>query len=90
MIINNARYISSEDIARKLNAYFANSASNFGGDEREKLETNSSKAIGLDGLGPRVLKAICSALSHSLTILVNKGIALGCLPDQLKLNLKEF
>ena len=44
-----------------------------------------SKAIGLDGLGPRVLKSICSVLSHSLAILINKSIATGCFPDQLKL-----
>ena len=44
-----------------------------------------SKAIGLYGLGPRVLKSICSVLSHSLAILMNKSVATGCFPDQLKL-----
>ena len=44
-----------------------------------------SKAIGLDGIGPRVLKSVCAVLSESLALLINKSIATGCFPDQLKL-----
>ena len=47
-----------------------------------KLEP--SKATGLDGLGPRVLKMAASVISPSITLLVNKSIATGIFPAQLK------
>ena len=44
-----------------------------------------SKAIGLDGLGPRVLKLVGHILSPSIAALINKSILTGMFPDQLKL-----
>ena len=43
-----------------------------------------SKATGLDGLGPRVLKMAASVISPSITLLINKSIATGIFPAQLK------
>ena len=119
--INDERYTSSEDIASKLNHYFANIPQIFGNNEGEELDANfdylenfinskvpndvqfkipnitqeqvstiinaldSSKAMGLDGLGPRILKSISCALSPSLADLINKSLATGCFPDRLKL-----
>ena len=119
--INDERYTSSEDIASKLNHYFANISQIFGNNEGEELDANfdylenfinskvpndvqfkipiitpeqistiinaleSSKAMGLDGLGPRILKSISCALSPSLADLINKSLATGCFPDRLKL-----
>ena len=47
-----------------------------------KLEL--SNATGLDGLGPRVLKITASVISPSITLLINKSIATGIFPVQLK------
>ena len=44
-----------------------------------------SKAIGLDGLGPRVIKLFWHILSPSIAALINKSILTGIFPDQLKL-----
>lgn len=44
-----------------------------------------TKAIGLDGIGPRLMKSVCHVLSPSITVLINKSIASGTFPDQLKL-----
>ena len=121
IMINDERYTSSEDIASKLNHYFANISQIFGNNEGEELDANfdylenfinskvpndvqfkipnitpeqvsiiinaldSSKAMGLDGLGPRILKSISCALSPSLADLINKSLATGCYPDRLKL-----
>ena len=46
---------------------------------------DSSKAMGLDGLGPRILKSVGCTISHSLAELINKSIETGCFPDRLKL-----
>ena len=117
--INDERYTSSEDIASKLNHYFANISQIFGNNEGEELDANfdylenfinskvpndvqfkipnitpeqvstiindldSSKAMGLDGLGPRILKSISCAVSPSLADLINKSLATGCFPDRL-------
>ena len=43
-----------------------------------------SKAIGLDGLGPRILKLASSCLAPSISDLINKSIAIGCFPTPLK------
>ena len=119
--IDAERYTSSEDIASKLNEYFANISGLFDNDCGEGLETDishlkiyihnkvpddvhfkipnitpvqvstiinafdSSKAMGLDGIGPRILKPICSVLSPSIASLINKSITTGCFPDHLKL-----
>ena len=45
----------------------------------------SSKAIGLDGIGPRLIKPIYHILSPSIAALINKSILTGRSPDQLKL-----
>ena len=47
-----------------------------------KLEC--SKATDLDGIGPRILKIAACAISPSIANLINKSIATGCLPSQLK------
>ena len=43
-----------------------------------------SKATGLDGIGPIILKIPASAISPSIAKLINKSIATGCFPSQLK------
>ena len=43
-----------------------------------------SKATGLDGIGPRILKIAACAISPSIAKLINKSIATGCFPSQLK------
>ena len=45
---------------------------------------DSSKATGLDGLGPRVLKMAVSVISPSISMLINKSISTGIFPFQLK------
>ena len=42
-----------------------------------------SKAIGLDGIGPRIIKTIGHILSPSIAALINKSILTGKFPDQL-------
>ena len=43
-----------------------------------------SKATGLDGIGPRILKIAACAISPSIAKLINKSIVTGCFPSQLK------
>ena len=43
------------------------------------------KAIGIDGLGPRVLKTIGQTLSSSIAALINKSILTEKIPDKLKI-----
>ena len=45
---------------------------------------DSSKATGLDGLGPRLLKLAVNCLSSSIAALINKSLATGQFPSQLK------
>ena len=45
---------------------------------------NCSKATGLDGIGPRILKLSVDAISPSIAELINKSITTGCFPSQLK------
>ena len=45
---------------------------------------DSTKATGLDGLGPRIIKLAAQALSPSIAALINKSIATGQFPAQLK------
>ena len=47
-----------------------------------KLE--SSKATGLDGLGPRLLKTTVSVVCLSIAMLINKSVEAGIFPSQLK------
>ena len=44
-----------------------------------------SKAIGIDDLGPRILKTIGQTLSPSIAALINKSILTGKFPDKLKI-----
>ena len=44
-----------------------------------------SKVIGIDGLGPRILKTIGQTLSPSIAALINKSILTGKFPDKLKI-----
>lgn len=44
----------------------------------------SSKATGLDGLGPRLLKTMASVISQPIAMLINKSIVTGIFPSQLK------
>ena len=44
-----------------------------------------SKAIGLGGIGPRIIKTIWHILSPSIAALINKSILTGKFPDKLKL-----
>ena len=46
---------------------------------------DSTKATGIDGLGPRIIKIAASTLSPSITTLINKSISNGCFPSQMKL-----
>ncbi|MCG8047471.1 MAG: reverse transcriptase domain-containing protein, partial [Candidatus Thiodiazotropha endolucinida] len=43
-----------------------------------------SKATGIDGLGPRIIKLAADILSPSITLLINKSIATGQFPTYLK------
>ena len=45
---------------------------------------NSSRASGVDGLGPRIIKLAANILTPSITILINKSINAGKVPTQLK------
>ena len=45
---------------------------------------DSTKASGLDGLGPKIIKLADQALSPSIATLINKSIATGQFPAQLK------
>ena len=45
---------------------------------------DSTKATGLDGLGPIIIKLAAQALSPSIATLINKSIATGQFPAQLK------
>ena len=45
---------------------------------------DSSKATGLDGLGPRILKLAVNCLSPSIAALIIKSLATGQFPYQLK------
>ena len=45
---------------------------------------DSSKATGLDGLGPKIIKLAASCLSPSIAALINKSLATGQFPSQLK------
>ena len=45
---------------------------------------DSSKATGLDGIGPKIIKLAGSCLSPSIAELINKSITLGQFPSQLK------
>ena len=47
-----------------------------------KLEL--SKATGLDGLGPRIIKLAVDSISPSIAMLINKSIETGEFPSQLK------
>ena len=49
------------------------------------MALDSSKAIGLEGIGPRIIKSIANILSLSIAALINKSIATGKFPDKLKL-----
>ena len=48
----------------------------------QKLD--SSKACGIDGLGPRIIKLAAQVLSPSIALLINKSIKTGKFPTQLK------
>ena len=48
------------------------------------LALDSSKAIGLDGIGPRIIKSVANIISTSIASLLNKSIATGKFPDKLK------
>ena len=45
---------------------------------------DSSKATGLDGLGPKIIKLAADSLSPSIYALINKSLATGQFPSQLK------
>ncbi|MCG8047955.1 MAG: reverse transcriptase family protein, partial [Candidatus Thiodiazotropha endolucinida] len=46
---------------------------------------DTTKATGLDGLGPRIIKMLAPTISPSITMLINKSINSGEFPSQLKL-----
>ena len=45
---------------------------------------DTSKATGLDCLGPRIIKKVGQVLSPSIAALINKSTQTGVFPDQLK------
>ena len=49
------------------------------------MTLDSSKAIGLDGIGPRIIKYVANILSLIIAALINKSIATGKFQDKLKL-----
>ena len=49
------------------------------------MALDSSKAIGLDGIRPRIIKSVPNILSLSIAALINKSITTGKFPDKLKL-----
>ena len=44
-----------------------------------------SKATGLDGVGPRILKLACDVLSPNSALLINKSLQTGQFPNKLKM-----
>ena len=48
------------------------------------MALDSSKAIGLDGVGPRIIKSVANILSLSIAALINKSNTTGKFPDKLK------
>ena len=48
------------------------------------MALDSSKAIGLDGIGPRIIKSVANILSLSIAALINKSNTTGKFPDKLK------
>ncbi|MEW8545919.1 MAG: endonuclease/exonuclease/phosphatase family protein, partial [Candidatus Thiodiazotropha sp.] len=46
---------------------------------------DSSKATGIDGIGPRIIKLAVNCLSPTIAILINKSLITGQFPAQLKL-----
>ena len=52
--------------------------------EKKLNKLNTSKAAGPDGISPRVLKELSSELAPILTILMNKSIEEGTIPQQWK------
>ena len=121
LTIDNERITDPENVATKLNSYFASvsdilnennsTGSSFDSvkisqfvnskvpqhiqfmlpfitTEQVKLYINNlelSKTTGLDGLGPRIIKLAVDSLSPSIAMLVNKSIATGEFPSQLKI-----
>ena len=119
--INDETYSDSQNIASKLNEYFASVCDHFSSHsdpvdapDMKKLDDyvsrkvpshihftvpyittqqvvefihglNPTKATGIDGLGPRILKMAAGVLSPSITSLINKSIDSSCFPSQLKI-----
>ena len=52
-------------------------------------DLDASKAIGLDGIGPKIIKLAAHSLSPVITDLINKSIDSGSFPSQMK-NAKVF
>ena len=52
-------------------------------------DLDASKAIGLDGIGPKIIKLAADSLSPVITDLINKSIDSGSFPSQMK-NAKVF
>ena len=50
----------------------------------EQVHLECSKATGLDGIGLRIFQTAASVVSPSIAMLINKSIATGTFPDQLK------
>ena len=48
------------------------------------MALDSSKAIGLDGIGPRIIKSVANILSLSIAALINKSNTTRKFPDKLK------
>ena len=44
------------------------------------MALDSGKAIGLDGIGPRIIKSVANLLSTSIAVLINKSIVTGNSP----------
>ena len=43
-----------------------------------------SKALGVDGLGPKIIKLAANSISNFIATLINKSISSGTFPSQLK------
>ena len=119
--MNDVTYSDSQNIACKLNEYFASVCDQFSSHndsvdapDMNKLNEyinskvpshvyfsvpyittqqviefirglNPTKATGMDGLGPRILKMAAGVLAPSITALINKSIDSSCFPSQLKI-----
>jgi len=45
----------------------------------------NNKSLGIDNIGPKILKEVCSYIANPLTYIFNLSFSAGVVPDSLKL-----